>query len=60
MLHHLTKRKFATPYVYKGILAGKSEGLINAPISAVWHKTQNFNDLSWLDTDLEVTMLPGT
>jgi hypothetical protein len=30
-----------------GVLSGKAEGIINAPLHIVWTKAQDFWDLSW-------------
>ncbi len=44
-------------FKFRGILAGKSEGILNAPLNVVWSSTHDFYDLSWWDSNFNITRL---
>mmetsp|Transcript_27219 Transcript_27219/g.20366 ORF Transcript_27219/g.20366 Transcript_27219/m.20366 type:complete len:161 (-) Transcript_27219:615-1097(-) len=41
-------------YEYRGILAGKFEGVITAPLNIVWARAHDFMDISWKTDDYKL------
>ena len=59
MFRNFAKRNFAVIHPYKrgATLGGKSEGVLNAPLSVVWANCQDFYDLSWWSKDFKIDKL---